>query len=634
MTTSGLHFFYFILAAIIILLLLGLSVWCIVNRRLLCATIVTLPRDVTALTRLIKILGHFLYLQRNNLTVGQVFDKNARKDPEKVIIRFENERWTNEQVQILANKIANYFQSQGFKKGDSVALFMENCPEYLCMWLGLSKIGVVGALINCNLRLQSLQHCLEAVNCQAVIYNEELSHALQDVIAIGGLNGTPLYSLCPTENSPSITPSIHLRTELEKVKCSQPEIKEKVGFQDVLFYTYTSGTTGLPKAAVIKHSRYLIAATAMFCLNNFQKDDVIYTTLPLYHGAANVLGGGAALCHGVEIVIRKKFSARNFWKDCIHYNVTVAQYIGEICRYLLSQPPSEHDRNHQVRTMVGNGLRKEIWSEFVGRFNISEIIEVYGATEGNCNMGNIDSKVGAVGFIPSYLNWAIPYWLIKVDEVTGDPIRGKNGKVIVCGPDEPGELIGKIERNHPIRDYLGYADKSSSEGKVLENAFRKGDAYFRSGDILVRDIYGYFYFNDRKGDTFRWKGENVSTAEVESVISSLIGLADVVVYGVEVPGTEGRVGMAAIADPEQSIDFDELANEIFTTLPSYARPVFVRIVSQIQKTGTYKLQKTTYQREGFDVTKTKDKMYILIGKRYAELTQNVYDDIIKRKIKF
>jgi solute carrier family 27 fatty acid transporter 1/4 len=510
---------------------------------------------------------------------------------------------------------------------------MENDPQYVCMWVGLSRLGVVSSLVNYNLRLQPLKHCFEAVNCKGIIYNPGLSHALEELVDLGGLQNLDLFYIGHETSEQLVNISQDLMKLLSTASDKPPTPKEPVGFLDPLMYIYTSGTTGLPKAATIKNSRYFMAAIGNFYTHGLNKNDVVYTSLPLYHGSGTMLGAGTMLTYGLVQVLRKKFSASNFWKDCIRYNCTAAQYIGEVCRYLLAQPPSSLDNSHKVRVMFGNGLRAELWKEFVTRFNISHISELYGATEGNCNMVNIDDTIGAVGFVPIWTDRILPLLLIKVDE-EGNPIRDpKTGLAVRCKINEPGELLGKIRRNHPISDFEGYADKNSSKDKVIVGVKRKGDHWFRSGDILVQDELGYFYFKDRKGDTFRWKGENCSTAEVESVISTVGQLQDAVVVGVEVPGAEGRAGMAIIADPNNTLDLDALAEGIAKALPSYARPLFIRVVEKIETTGTYKLKKVDYQKVGYDINKTDDKIYLLSGGKYVPLTQQLFENIMTRNLK-
>ena len=316
------------------------------------------------------------------------------------------------------------------------------------------------------------------------------------------------------------------------------------------------------------------------------------------------------------------------------YKVTVAQYIGEMCRYLINSPASPQDTQHHVRLMFGNGLRADIWRDFVQRFNIPNISEFYGSTEGNSNIINYDNTVGAVGFVPVLFSSIMPLGLIRVDE-EGIPVRDpRTGLCIRCPVGEPGEFVGVIQTNHPVREFSGYSDSASTNKKILSNVWKQGDICFRSGDILVCDKFGYYYFKDRKGDTFRWKGENVSTAEVESVVSRLTGHCDVVVYGVRVPGCEGRVGMAAIASCEE-LDLEDLAQGIVKKLPNYARPFFVRLSSQLDMTGTFKLKKRDLQAQGFGPD-IEDDLYFLDVKemKYVPLTSELRDKITSGEVRF
>ncbi|KAJ4449464.1 hypothetical protein ANN_00863 [Periplaneta americana] len=354
---------------------------------------------------------------------------------------------------------------------------------------------------------------------------------------------------------------------------------------------------------------YLLITMAVKYLLALTPDDVMYNPLPMYHSAGGIIGTGPALVHGNPIVLRTKFSASSYWTDCIKYKctirlhatvaaeatltcartfnqkqkrkVTIAQYIGEMCRYIMAVPRKPEDTRHHIRLMVGNGMRSTIWKDFVERFKIEQVTELYASTEGNVN---------------------------------------------IC---EPGMFVGLISSSNAIRDYHGYVDKKASSKKVLHDVFGKGDKAFLSGDILVMDKYGYLYFKDRTGDTFRWKGENVATAEVESVIINVIGLKDAAVYGVQVPDQEGRAGMAAIADPNKSLDFKNLAEYLDKTLPSYARPIFIRVLEEMDMTGTFKIKKNELQEDGFDPIRIKDKIYFRSGKDYVPLTSQLYQDILK-----
>ncbi|XP_043209142.1 long-chain fatty acid transport protein 1-like [Amphibalanus amphitrite] len=529
----------------------------------------------------------------------------------------------------FSNRIGNVFLARGLKKGDAVALFLENRPEFVGTWLGLAKVGVVPALINYNLKETPLVHCIQVAGCKALIYGAELSNAVADISDKLG-EGFPLYCTGSKEDDALLVKgSVNLDTLVSEAPHSPPTLLEKLNYADKLLYIYTSGTTGLPKAAIIKHSRYLFMAIGTYHSMGWQQSDVLYSPLPQYHTSGGCMGTGCALLHGATVVQRRKFSVSRFWADCVQYQCTVAQYIGETCRYLLNQPEQPHDKQHQIRMMFGNGLRPQIWEQFQKRFNIPKICEFYGSTEGNANIVNMEGKMGAVGFVPPLVPWVYPCKLIKVDEDTGEPLRDENGLCIKCKADEPGEFVGMMIRNNPVRDFHGYADKKATAKKIVHDVDRKGDCAFRSGDILVADEDGYFYFKDRTGDTFRWRGENVSTTEVEGVIQKTVGTAMAAVYGVEVPGVEGRAGMAAVADPDGHLDLNDLAKGIQRALPAYAQPLFLRRVKHLDMTGTYKFKKVELQKEGFNIEVVKDDLFYFDARKgsYIPLDKELHKKI-------
>ncbi|KAL7824484.1 hypothetical protein AOLI_G00328860 [Acnodon oligacanthus] len=341
------------------------------------------------------------------------------------------------------------------------------------------------------------------------------------------------------------------------------------------------------------------------------------------------MGVGQCLVHGLTVVIRRKFSASRFWDDCVRYNCKVVQYIGEICRYLLSQPVRPSESSHCIRVAMGNGLRPNVWEAFTNRFNIRQIGEFYGATECNCSIANLDGKMGACGFNSVILPNVYPIRLLKVDEETMELVRDSRGLCMPCKPGEPGVLVGRINQQDPLRRFDGYANQEATNKKIVHNVFKKGDSAYLSGDLMVMDELGYMYFRDRSGDTFRWRGENVSTTEVEGVLSSLLNQTDVAVYGVSVPGVEGKAGMAAIADSTGSFDCETFLQEVQKSLPSYACPVFLRLSPEVDTTGTFKIQKTRLQKEGFDPRHSNDRFYFLNGRarRYEPLTEELYNSI-------
>ncbi|GFS03074.1 long-chain fatty acid transport protein 4 [Elysia marginata] len=587
--------------------------------------IITLPRDLQGL----KILLTIMWRVRRNITqsrtVTRIFAETVQKYPNKAMILYKDEMWTFTQAYQYSNRVANFLHEEGFRKGDVVAIFTENCPEYVPLWLGMSKIGVVAALINFNLKDMPLIHCIQASRAKALIFASNLSDALKTVRP--QLPSHTVY-YCLDQAGSSDCPAVNLAQRITQYPDYEPPALDGK-CSDPLFYVYTSGTTGLPKAAVISNIRYCYMAYGVELFFGLRPQDVNYISLPLYHTAGGILGTGQAVLRGSTIALRNKFSASQFWTDSVKYNATCAQYIGEICRYLLAQPPRPEEQQHLVRVMFGNGIKPQIWPQFQQRFGVKLIGEFYGATEGNCNIVNFENKVGAVGFTTRIAPFLYPITLVKVDPSTNNIVRDSSGVCVLAKPGEPGELVGKIVKGNPVREFDGYLDSKASSKKIITDVFRKGDQAFSTGDILVMDDYGYMYFRDRTGDTFRWRGENVSTNEVEAVISNAIGLNDAVVYGVEVPGNEGKAGMAAIVDEKGEVDVNKLGASLARSLPPYARPLFVRFIPVADTTGTFKLSKTKLRDEGFDVQHVRDPMFFLNPKTklYEPLTDTVFRDI-------
>ncbi|NXV55772.1 S27A4 protein, partial [Molothrus ater] len=589
----------------------------------------TLPRDFSTGLVLLRVKWQVWRHVREKNTIAKIFQRTARKYPEKTALIFQGtgESWTFRQLDEYSNQVANFFYSQGFRSGDVVALFMESRNQYVGLWLGLAKIGVETALVNSHLRLDALLHCIAISSSKAVVFGVEMMEAIQEVQP--SLDKSIHLFWSGDENPKSVLPGAkHLDPLLQMAQRHQPAPPAK-GFLDKLFYIYTSGTTGLPKAAIVVNCRYFRMSSLVFYGFRMRSDDVIYDCLPLYHAAGNIVGIGQCLLQGMTVVIRKKFSASHFWEDCVKYNCTIVQYIGEICRYLLNQPYQDTERQHRVRMAVGNGLRASIWREFMARFGIPQVAEFYGATECNCSLGNFDGNVGSCGFNSRILPNVHPIGLVKVDEDTMELIRGPDGICISCKPGEPGQLVGRIVRSNPLQHFDGYLNQSATNKKIARDVFTKGDVAYLTGDVLVMDKYGYMYFRDRTGDTFRWKGENVSTTEVEGTLSRILNLTDVVVYGVEVPGVEGRAGMAAIADPENSCDLEDFSSKLKKALPLYARPVFLRFLHEVSKTSTYKFQKMELRKQGFDPALVKDRLYFLDSRQgcYLPLDQAAFSRI-------
>ncbi|XP_064416736.1 long-chain fatty acid transport protein 1 [Latimeria chalumnae] len=598
--------------------------------RLLRILIKTAVRDLFGLKVLLQVKLELRSHQRAGSTIPTIFHKIVQRHPDKTALIYEGtgEKWTFRQLDQYSNAVANFLLEQGLHVGDVVAIFMESRPEFVSLWLGMAKIGVEAALINFNLRLDSLVHCVTVSGARALIFGGEMSTVISEV---NGVLGRNMKKFCSGNFEVMKVPAgtQHLDPLLAAAsKYPPPQVHQK-GFNDRLFYIYTSGTTGMPKAAIVVHSRYYRIAAFGYHGFRMRPDDIIYDCLPLYHSAGNIMGIGQCLLQGVTVVIRKKFSASRFWDDCVKFNCTIIQYIGEICRYLLNQPVREAELQHRVRLAVGNGLRPTIWDSFTQRFRIQQVGEFYGATECNCSVANLDGKVGACGFNSRILPYIYPIHLVKVNEDTMELIRASNGLCIPCRPGEPGLMVGRINQQDPLHRFDGYVNEAATNKKIAFDVFKKGDSVYLSGDVLVMDELGYMYFKDRSGDTFRWRGENVSTTEVEGTLSHILNQTDVAVYGVEVPGVEGKAGMAAIADPDGKINLNHLYQELQKVLPPYARPVFLRLLPTVDTTSTFKIQKTRVRKEGFDPRQTSDKLFLLHGKLdcYVPLDEDLWNAI-------
>ncbi|CAD5224541.1 unnamed protein product [Bursaphelenchus xylophilus] len=591
---------------------------------------ITLDRDLSGLKLLLDVKSDLFRQSKRNRPLHEIFLDICRKHPQKsAIIEVNTERQvTFEELNLLANRYANYFQRLGYKKGDPIALFMENSIDFVAAWLGLSKIGVVTAWINSSLKSEQLAHCIQTSKTNAVICSKSLAKVLATAKSEGHLDPTIElnFYICDLGDKSPLDPKFaapeytHLTPLLEEQSIEEPAKVDGVDFQSVLCFIYTSGTTGMPKAAVMRGLRFYSMAVGAAKAFKVSPEDRIYISMPLYHTAAGILGMGQTILRGSTAVIRPKFSASNFWKDCIKHQCTASQYIGEICRYLLAQPPSPEEKLHKVKLMYGNGLRQEIWQDVVDRFGV-RIGELYGSTEGTSNLVNIDGQVGSCGFLPisPITSRLHPVRLIKVDEATGEVIRGDDGLCIPCRPGETGAMVSTIRRGNPLLNFEGYLNQKETSKKVLSDVFRKGDQVFVSGDILHWDRLGYVYFRDRTGDTFRWKGENVSTTEVEKAFYGSLELrkciSDVTVYGVRAPRTEGRTGMAAIVKNQDSGISDEemvekIADHLKDRLVGPAIPTFLRLCSDVQKTGTFKLIKTHLQSLGLDANDN-DRLFVL-----------------------
>ncbi len=538
-------------------------------------------------------------------------------------ITFEGRTVSYGELDALANQYAHWGQEQHLHRGSTVALFMPNRIDYLAIWYGLSKIGVATALINNQLTGPALAHCLNISNAAHCIVDDETAAAFEEVRA------TLAHPMQEWTLAEAHQGQRNLTQTLKSCSPLRPDRKLRDGLmaRDTALYIYTSGTTGLPKAARITHMRAQLYMKGFAGSTGARADDRIYITLPLYHATGGLCAVGAALLNGGSVVLRRRFSASAFWEEAAAQKATMFVYIGELGRYLVNTPPSEHDRAHKIRLAFGNGLNRDVWAELEDRFAIPRVLEFYGSTEGNVSMFNFDGKLGAIGRMPKYLRGAFNVRLVKFDVATETPVRGSGGFCIEADVNEPGECLGQIHGD-ARSDYTGYADKAASEKKVAHDVFVKGDRWFRTGDLLRQDEEGYFYFVDRIGDTFRWKGENVSTGEVAAAVAKTAGVQEANVYGVAVGEMEGKAGMAAIvAGP--GFDVAKLAAQVDEALPAYARPLFVRKLPQLATTGTFKVRKVDLVNDGFDPAKVTGELWFREPEGgYAPLTAEVYAKIL------
>ncbi|HLS82455.1 MAG TPA: long-chain-acyl-CoA synthetase [Steroidobacter sp.] len=540
-------------------------------------------------------------------TVTDRFEQLAAERPDDVFLIWENSEISYDAANRAMNRYAHFARSQGLAPGDAVSVMLENRPEFLYLWFGLAKIGCIPALINTHISGAALLHAVGAsTKSKALFVGEECLGQLQ---SIGGAAGAAVR--LPTfvvDNAGAIDAGESIVSDENPSRT----LREGVIGESTFCFVFTSGTTGLPKAALITHMRWLGVGDGWSALFNHTSADVFYCVLPLYHVAAGMSLLSQVLACGGSMLLRRRFSASRFWDDVRRHRVTVTQYSGEMCRYLVNQPARPNDREHGLKMMSGAGLNAEVWRRFQERFAVPHLIEGYGGTEINCGLMNLDGKIGSCGRIP--FKERSNARLVRYDLETGEYIRNADGSLIECEPGEVGELIAMIVKLPGVGAgrFDGYTDPEATERKILRDVFRPGDAWFRTGDLFRRDEDDYFYFVDRTGDTFRWKSENVSTTEVAEALGAYPDLESITVYGVEAPGEEGRAGMAAIAmKPGRSFDpkaFFELAS---AALPSYAVPLFVRILREPDITSTFKLRKTDLQKLGCEPGPNGDPVYTL-----------------------
>jgi fatty-acyl-CoA synthase len=561
----------------------------------------------------------------SDVLVCDDFEEAVDKFGDSIALEDETRSLTYRDLDGMANRYAHWARGRNLRRSDVIGLVMTNRPEFIAAWMGFSKVGIATALINTNLTGQALAHCLNIAGVSQVVADEETWKKCEEarpfvtrtmMLWVLGLRGDD-----ETSERRSLDNAVRSGSSVRPPR----SVRDGLTNRDTALYIYTSGTTGLPKAARIHHARARTYMRAFAGATATTAEDRVFNVLPLYHSTGGLVGLGPAFLNGGRLILRRKFSASSFWKDVNATGATVFVYIGELCRYLVNCSEQEGERGHKLRLAFGNGLRPDVWPEFQERFAIPNILEFYGSTEGNVSVFNFDGKPGSIGRVPKFLKKQINIRLVKFDIDTEMPERTANGFCIEAKPGEIGEAIGLIG-NDIRHDFSGYADKAASEKKILTDVFQRGDRWFRTGDLMRQDSEGYFYFIDRIGDTFRWKGENVSTAEVEQRLTDAPGVKEVIAYGVPVPGAEGKAGMVTLV-VEGKFAPKAFAEYADAQLPHYARPVFVRIAKTLETTGTFKYRKVDLVAEGFDPASA-SPVYVRGGKAgYQKLTADGFEAI-------
>ncbi|XP_060577324.1 long-chain fatty acid transport protein 2-like [Ruditapes philippinarum] len=571
---------------------------------------------------------------RNRRYCINMFEEAVAKHPKKAFVIFEDRVYSYEFMNEQANKVANIAAKWGLKVGECVAIMIENEPSFIWTFLGLQKLGIAVAFINYNIKGQPLVHTIRACEAKVLIVGaaDEIVHSVEEVKQDIGYIPIFIHGHTSCEWFQSWDDLMQQATHVS----IYPSVREEMTPKTPCCYIFTSGTTGLPKPVIISQLRG-IAMGKLFQLFNLTPSDIIYTTTPLYHSVGGGLGILNTLDQGATMVLKRKFSAHQYFEDVRKHNVTVIQYIGELCRYLLSVPESKLDGHHKVRVAFGNGLRADIWERFKRRYNIPYIYEFFGATEGIGFFVNVNNKTGACGRYSPILRMmdALEKVFVQVDIDTGEVVRDKNGHCIPVKHGEPGLLLSAIPAMlNDLQVYKG--SREINEKKFLRNVLKEGDCYFNVGDIFSMDDDYFLYFKDRFGDTFRWRGENVSTLEVSNVLNKLDVIHDANVYGVEVTGAEGRAGMAAIHLEDNVTLMENILRDIFNLateqLPSYARPLFLRFPKERAITTTLKQQKTQLRKEGFHPEDIDDPLYYYDdqNKTYSRLSVETYSQFITK----
>jgi fatty-acyl-CoA synthase len=558
----------------------------------------------------------------------------SERQPDRPGLISETETFSYRTLAGRMNRYARWALSAGIEAGDTVCLLMPSRPDYIAAWLGITRVGGVAALINTKLVGLSLSHCINVADADHIIVADDLRAVFET--ALPHLTHTPKIWVHGGGREQS-SREADIDAALERIDGSKltPAERRDVTIDDRALLIYTSGTTGLPKAASISHRRVLNWGGWFAGLTDASREDRLYNCLPLFHSVGGIVAPCSMLFAGASVVLSDKFSVGRFWHDIVRWECTLFQYIGELCRYLLNAPPSEYEGKHQLRLACGNGLRGDIWQAFQARFAIPQILEFYAATEGNFSLYNVEGRPGAIGRIPPMLAHRFPAAIIRIDTELGIPVRASDGLCIPCARGEVGEAVGRIGSADGGGRFEGYTDAAATEKKILRDVLAKGDAWFRTGDLMKLDEGGYFHFIDRVGDTFRWKGENVATSEVTQAVVDCPGVVDATTYGVEIPGTDGRAGMVAVV-VDDGFDLGALQHHLSSRLPAYACPVVVRICAMLATTETFKQKKQDLMREGFDPRLVKEPIFFKDpnSDSYLPVDAGIYARILDGSIRF
>ncbi|QDG49580.1 long-chain-acyl-CoA synthetase [Persicimonas caeni] len=557
------------------------------------------------------------------VNIGLALEEQAHAIPDKTFFLWDGRAFTYAQANRRVNQLLSAMVDDGAKPGQHIGVLMDNHPDLLTAVAAINRLGAVAVLLNSGLRGVSLTQALEAANVEWLVCDPahvDTSRTGFDAGPIGVLGAHD-------EDRPLPDDVIDLEANLDPQVDAPPEgIEANAGLAgDLAMLIFTSGTTGLPKPAKITNRRWAMAALGAAAACMLSPKDTVYCALPLYHATGLLVGCGGALIGGARLALAREFSVRQFWSEVRRYGATVVFYVGEMCRYLVSAPEQPNEHRHPVRMFVGNGMRAEVWNKLVDRFGRVRVLEFYGSTEGNVVLANFGGeKAGSVG---RPLPGTDEITLVRYDAASGQPLRDDAGRLRSCGDDEPGLLLARISDSHPLAYFDGYLDAEQTEQKIIRDGFHDGDAWFNTGDVLRRDADGDFWFVDRVGDTFRWHGENVSTQQVAQVLDEASFCKMTVVYGVEVPGYDGRAGMAAmVLDDDAEFDGDALFALVDEHLFPAAHPRFVRLVDALEHTDSFKFITTTLRDEGANPTAIDDPIYVYDAdaRTYRPLTPDAW----------